>query len=222
MARKAPKENALVHIELGCGGLLGLAVITFCIFLWMYLFGVWTGQSGLQSTLATGDPRELINTATKMLQAKTPAVDTRVSAVQPAPVSDGGPVQTPPALNGGAVSPGGETGAASSPKPQTDPPPTKTADKAKDENASSFFAIQVAAYREEQKALKAVAQWRVREYDAFYLQPESDSNFYRVLIGRFDSLAEANGLASQLESSEQNKVFISLVSDSQKRYPATP
>jgi cell division septation protein DedD len=197
MERKAPKENALVRVELGCGGLLGLAVISFCIFLWMYLFGVWTGQSGLQSTLATGDPREIINTAAKMLQAKTAAIDSKVKDV----------VQE------------GEADTAAS---ATTPPTVKPAGKAKDENAASFFAIQVAAYREEQKALKAVAQWRVREYDAFYLHPEPDGNFYRVLIGRFDSLAEANGLASQLESSGQNKVFISLVSEGQKRYPVSP
>jgi len=202
MERKAPKENALVRIELGCGGLLGLAVISFCIFLWMYLFGVWTGQSGLQSTLATGDPREIINTAAKMLKAKTPAVDTHA----------------PPAVVAEA-----ETEATPSPAQPSNPPAAKASGKTKDENnAPSFFAIQVAAYREEQKALKAVAQWRVREYDAFYLKPEPDGNFFRVLIGRFDSLAEANGLASQLESSEQNKVFISLVSESQKRFPASP
>lgn len=212
MERKAPKENALVRIELGCGGLLGLAVISFCIFLWMYLFGVWTGQSGLQSTLATGDPREIINTAAKLLKEKTPAVDTKAASVQSPLGSDGGEV----VAKGEA-----ETQAPPPATAQPNPPVAKSDGKPKDENAPSFFAIQVAAYREEQKALKAVAQWRVREYDAFYLQPEADSNFYRVLIGRFDSLAEANGLASQLESSEQNKVFISLVSESQKRYPVS-
>ncbi len=211
MERKAPKENSLVRIELGCGGLLGLAVITFCIFLWMYLFGVWTGQSGLQSTLATGDPRELINTATKMFKAKTPAVDTKVAIGQAPLLADGGDV-------------GAEVTAETVPTlaQSANPSAAKPTGRPKDENAPSFFAIQVAAYREEQKALKAVAQWRVREYEAFYLHPEPDGNFYRVLIGRFDSLAEANGLASQLESSEQNKVFISLVSESQKRYPASP
>jgi len=207
MARKAPKENALVRIELGCAGLLGLTIISFCIFLWMYLFGVWTGQSGLQSTLATGDPREIVNTATQLLKAKQSMLDVKGAGVS----TEGGGVTAPPEtpLDAGV---------------QANPPPVanKGAAKTKDENSGSFFAIQVAAYREEQKALKAVAQWRVREYEAFYLQPEPDGNFYRVLIGRFDSLAEANTLASQLESSEQNKVFISLVSESQRRYPASP
>lgn len=209
MARKAPKENALVQIELGCGGLIGLAVISFCIFLWMYLFGVWTGQSGLQSTLATGDPREIVNAATKLLtKTEPPAVDTHAAAAEVA--SEAAKESEPLAT------------AATTPASQPNPPPAKTAEKAKDDNAPSFFAIQVAAYREEQRALKAVVQWRVRGQEAFYLHPEPDGNFYRVLVGRFDSLAEANGLAATLESSEQNKVFISLVSESQKRYPVSP
>ncbi|MDD5758190.1 MAG: SPOR domain-containing protein [Desulfobulbaceae bacterium] len=209
MVRKAPEENALIRIELGCGGLLGLSVISFCIFLWMYLFGVWTGQSGLQSTLATGDPREIINTASKLLQSKKPAVDSNLTASQSPVVAEEGKIRSE-----------SDPTAAPPSTQQANPPPTKSAEKAKDENAASFFAIQVAAFRDEQKALRSVAQWRVREYDAFYLKPEPDGNFYRVLIGRFDSLAEANGLASQLESSEQNKVFISLVSENQSRYPA--
>ncbi|MBA3014750.1 MAG: SPOR domain-containing protein [Proteobacteria bacterium] len=198
MARKAPKENALVRIELGIGGLLGLVVVVFCVFLWMYLFGVWTGQSGLQSTLATGDPRELISAATRMLKESPPP-----------------PVGTPE-----ADAPGGTTAAApSGTQTQTASPATISADKDK-ENAPSFFAIQVGAFRDEQRALKAVAQWRVRDYDAFYLKPDAEGTFFRVLVGHFDSLAEANTLASKLESSEQNKVFISLVSENQKSFPA--
>jgi len=201
VARKAPKENALVRIELGIGGLLGLAVVVFCIFLWMYLFGVWTGQSGLQSTLATGDPRELISAATKMLKAGPPsALDSQAGD------EAGGKSATVASTR---QSP---TAAAGSPDPK----------EAAKENSPSFFAIQVGAFREEQRALKTVAQWRAREYDAFYLKPDADGTFYRVLIGHFDSLAEANTLAAKLETSEQNKVFISLVSESQKNFPASP
>ena len=91
MGRKASKAKSLVRVELGCGGLLGLGVVAFCIFLWMYLFGVWTGQSGLQSTLATGDPRELVSAATKMMKGNAPA------AVTPgdAGVAGGDESQTP-------------------------------------------------------------------------------------------------------------------------------
>ncbi|MDA8418560.1 MAG: SPOR domain-containing protein [Desulfobacteraceae bacterium] len=195
MARKAPKENVLVRIELGIGGILGLAVIAFCVFLWMYLFGVWTGQSGLQSTLST-DPRELMGAAAKLLKNGPPSPSpARPEVAESAPSAH----QTANAT------------------------PAKTPDESarqKDDNGPSFFAIQVGAFREEQRALKAVAQWRARSYDAFYLQPDADGNLCRVMVGHFDSLAAANDLAAKLEASEQSKVFISLVAESQKRYPA--
>jgi hypothetical protein len=31
--------------ELTGGAIAGIGVVCFCIFLWMFLFGVWTGQS---------------------------------------------------------------------------------------------------------------------------------------------------------------------------------
>ncbi len=213
MVRKAPKENAFVRIELGIGGLLGLAVVSFCIFLWMYLFGVWTGQSGLQSTLASGDPREFVSAAVKMMKKDTPAAV--VPAAPPEPKAEASPVTTEASQVTAEASPV-TTEAATEPSP---PLPAKSEVQAKDDGGASFFAIQVGAFREEQRALKAVLQWRVREHQAFYIKPEADGNFYRVLVGKFDSLAEANGLATTLEASEQNKVFISLVSESQQRFP---
>ena len=212
MTRKAPKENALVRIELGIGGLLGLSVVAFCIFLWMYLFGVWTGQSGLQSTLASGDPREFINAAAKILNPAEKAVNTTATEKALSPDSP-----TVEAIVGSEVQAPPSTGQSPSPPPVTEPPGETV-----DESAPSFFAIQVAAFKDEQRALKTIAQWRAREYDAFYLKPDIAGSFYRVLVGRFDSLAEANSLAAKLETSEQNKVFISLVSEGQKRYPASP
>ncbi|MDR2550478.1 MAG: hypothetical protein LBD10_09815 [Desulfobulbus sp.] len=33
------------RIELGWRGMLGLVVVCFCLFLWMFLLGVWAGQT---------------------------------------------------------------------------------------------------------------------------------------------------------------------------------
>ncbi len=44
MARK-PKKKFAIRFELGLGGLLGLGVLVFCIFLWMFLLGIWAGQT---------------------------------------------------------------------------------------------------------------------------------------------------------------------------------
>jgi len=45
MAAKKDKKKVVVTVELGWGGLFGLAVAAFCVFLWMFFLGVWAGQS---------------------------------------------------------------------------------------------------------------------------------------------------------------------------------
>ena len=46
MARKkAKKKKVRVRLELTAGGLLAVGVVCFCIFLWMFLMGIWAGQT---------------------------------------------------------------------------------------------------------------------------------------------------------------------------------
>lgn len=54
--KKRKKQKVLVRIELTLRGLAGLGVVCFCIFLWMFLLGVWTGQDLLQSGEEAPDP----------------------------------------------------------------------------------------------------------------------------------------------------------------------
>ena len=42
------KRPAKIKFELTRSGIGGIAVVCFCIFLWMFLFGVWAGQSMLR------------------------------------------------------------------------------------------------------------------------------------------------------------------------------
>lgn len=42
------QRPAKIKFELSRGGIAGIGVVCFCIFLWMFLFGVWTGQSLLR------------------------------------------------------------------------------------------------------------------------------------------------------------------------------
>lgn len=39
------KPGKKYKFELTRGGIGGIGVVCFCLFLWMFLFGVWTGQS---------------------------------------------------------------------------------------------------------------------------------------------------------------------------------
>ncbi len=54
MARKPRKKKASkVKFQLSKSGIAGIAVVCFCIFLWMFLLGVWAGQSLLFQAVDT-------------------------------------------------------------------------------------------------------------------------------------------------------------------------
>jgi hypothetical protein len=44
VARK-PRGKKKLKFELSLGAIGGIGVIIFCLFLWMFLLGVWAGQS---------------------------------------------------------------------------------------------------------------------------------------------------------------------------------
>lgn len=43
--KKTQKKGKRFRFELSLKGLFGLGVVLFCIFLWMFLFGIWAGQT---------------------------------------------------------------------------------------------------------------------------------------------------------------------------------
>jgi hypothetical protein len=44
--RKTPKKKK-IKFELTLSGLFGIGAVLFCVFLWMFLLGVWAGQTVL-------------------------------------------------------------------------------------------------------------------------------------------------------------------------------
>lgn len=55
MARAKRTQKKKYKFELTLGAIGGVGVVCFCIFLWMFLLGVWTGQSLLMpSTFEAG------------------------------------------------------------------------------------------------------------------------------------------------------------------------
>lgn len=63
MAAQRKPAARKVRFELTYSGIAGIGVVCFCIFLWMFLFGVWTGQTLLLPVTApdsgTGTVAEL-------------------------------------------------------------------------------------------------------------------------------------------------------------------
>jgi len=48
MATRKKRSRPKVKFELTRSGIGSIAVVGFCMFLWMFLFGVWAGQSLLK------------------------------------------------------------------------------------------------------------------------------------------------------------------------------
>jgi len=69
-ARK--KKKPLIRLEMGWGGLCGFAVVAFCLLLWMFIFGIWTGQSVLHGPSGAVDKAaRLGHTAVRLLSGST-------------------------------------------------------------------------------------------------------------------------------------------------------
>jgi hypothetical protein len=54
-ARKSKKKTPKrFRFQLGLAGVAGIAVVAFCLFLWMFLLGIWAGQTILLPSAPSG------------------------------------------------------------------------------------------------------------------------------------------------------------------------
>lgn len=178
------KKKFAVKFELSPKGLVGAAIVCLCIFLWMFLLGVWAGQTILSSPPGS-----------ESVAKRLPII--KKTIVQP--VADPEPQQAAVVVKEQAAT------ELVVEKKMLRPPPEPEEDP-------SFFSVQVAAFKDKQLAGKAVEKWRAKGYDAFSKPPEGkDDSFTRVYIGRFDKMAAAKEHAELLKKKEQQKPFIALI-----------
>ncbi len=181
--KKRKKRRYTIRFDLGVGGVFGLGIVSFCIFLWMFLLGVWSGQTVLLPSEPGKGPAMLTRMASDLwLQGKSTlqeGIDSGLEAV-------------------GAHGVGKEGQSAKNVVGE-------------DSSEPSFFSLQVASFRDKKKAHRSVLGWQARGHEAFYLAPEDDSSFYRVFIGNFDKLADANALSASLEEDENVRAYITLL-----------
>ncbi|MFZ5764236.1 MAG: SPOR domain-containing protein [Thermodesulfobacteriota bacterium] len=186
-AARRQKKRFAFRFELGIGGMLGLGMVCCCIFLWMFLLGVWSGQTillpsapGKGSAMLTGMAAGLWEKSRGLRESGRRAVDLPATA---------------------------PTAAVSDALPST---VTTTSSSAE----ASFFSLQVGSFRDKKKAQREVLAWQAKGREAFSLPPEEGTDVYRVFIGRFERLADANQLAAGLEKEEEVRVYITLLQES--------
>lgn len=78
--RRKPKAKKL-KFELSKSGVGGIAVIVFCLFLWMFLLGVWAGQTLLSphTNIKFGGSGKVVeSSAPKFIGAEKKAVKRKI------------------------------------------------------------------------------------------------------------------------------------------------
>jgi len=50
MSAAKHKKQKRIRFELSIWGVIGIGVVCFCIFLWLFLLGIWVGQTILVSS----------------------------------------------------------------------------------------------------------------------------------------------------------------------------
>ena len=47
MAKKRKKRSSgkKIRFQLTTGGIIGIGIVCFCLFMWMFLLGIWAGQT---------------------------------------------------------------------------------------------------------------------------------------------------------------------------------
>jgi cell division septation protein DedD len=195
MAAGTRRKRFSIKFELSPAGLLGLGIVCFCIFLWMFLLGVWAGQT----ILTTGSFQIAESIKSRAVPPETPGGREQVQELSPA-VKPAVKVPVPAgriaALSSAAKR---EMGEQSSPA-------------LAGENESAFFAVQIGAFQDKAHAEKTLREWRAKGYQPFSRSPEGpDDRYTRVYVGRFSQVAEARELAAKLEQKEKLKPFIATI-----------
>ena len=176
------KRRFTIRFEVGLGGLLGLSIICLCVFLWLFLLGVWAGQTVLLPS-GEGNSTEVLQRLASDLWQRGRQANERLA---------------PPAA--------GKPAALQKQGKKTVP-----AQELMEEEEPSFFTLQVATYDEAADAEEEVLSWQAKGQDSFFLDPMEGADHYRVFIGRYDTLAEANEVVNDLEENEHIQAFITLL-----------
>lgn len=195
MAAANGKKGYTIKFELSLSGLLGVGVVCFCIFLWMFLLGVWAGQTGLISGMSFSAPPAIPAAAKKGAMRNTVVETPELAPIpepEPAPASTSEP-------------------AASSMPPEAPVAflPPETAAKAE---VATFYAIQVGAFKDSRYVEEAMKVWRTLGYDPF-LRPPSGANEHltKVYLGHFADAATARKEAEVLARKEKITPVVAMI-----------
>jgi hypothetical protein len=175
-AKSRRKRKIAFCFELGLGGLAGLFTIVFCVFLWMFLLGVWAGQTVLLPSGAA-DTAQTLNRFASDLWQRGKHTGSEARAAVSFPLHNLGKKQV----------------------------------LGVDKEEPSVFSLQMSSYDSQEEAYQEVLNWQSRGEDSFVVPPGDGESRYRVFVGRFENLTEANAKVDEFEDDMQVQAFITLL-----------
>ncbi len=188
-------------IEMGLLGAIFSFLLLVCLFLWMFIFGVWFGQK-----LMGKGPSPVAEKALKMAEEPVAAEEVRPPEVKP-------PEPKTPKLVERPKEPLPEPKREGSVKRETPREKKKTTTPA---TSSTYYALQVASFKVKKEAEKYASFFRKKGYFAEVVKADipKKGTWYRVYVGRFSSLEEARRAYEELKRKKlvKEKAYIKAVS----------
>jgi cell division protein FtsN len=197
------KKSRKIQFQIGWGGLIALSISTVCVFLWVFILGFWVGQKLVGRSLDESLQTQVVARTAPAAEEVTSLITEKITRVTP--LDNKGKEQLEPRkeLFKKKVR---DTEDIKRPGHQI----KKTKKK------GGYFALQIASYRERERANKEAGRWRDKGYQAKVRRVELGPDkvvWYRVHLGDYGSVEEAINFAKNLAQKHNLKSYVIPIRD---------
>jgi len=208
------KKSQKIQFQMGWGGLAGLAFASICVLLWVFVLGFWVGQK-----LVGRDQHELhqvspiTDAVPKSGDITTSPPENEVPEISEPPTKDIKEERLTPSTPLGPRE-GGHMGSRDKAVTEKDhaADSVKGPDQeVKAQEKGTYFVLQIASYREKERADREYRKWRDKGYRMQIMKANLGPNkgiWYRVYLGRFHSLQEAITSSEKLAKKDGLRSYV--------------
>ena len=220
MARSR-KKSRKIQFQISWGGLIALTVSTVCVFLWVFILGFWVGQKLVGRSLDESLPTQVVARAVPEAKEATPSIPEKIGASEALkPVTQttrkGKITQVTPLDTKEKEQPEARKESVKKKVRSADDVKRPGHQIKKAKKKSTYFVLQIASYRERERANKEARRWRDKGYRAKVrradLGPEKGI-WYRVHLGEFRSVEEATSSAKKLAQKHDLRSYVVPIRD---------
>jgi DedD protein len=215
------KKSRKIQFQIGWGGLIALTVSTVCVFLWVFILGFWVGQKLIGHSLDESLQPQVVSRTVPEAEDITPPIPEKIvtsEALKPV-IQTTGEEKTTQVTSM-------DTEEKKQPEPikesvekevfQADDVKQPGHQIKKAKKNSTYFVLQIASYREMDRADKEAQRWRDGGYQAKVRRADLGHEkgiWYRVHLGEYSSVEEATSAAKKLAQKHDLRSYVVPISD---------